>query len=118
MSKQNQQKRFKTKLKIKKGDMVRVIAGADKHTSGDPKEGRVLFVMPEKSQVIVEGINIISRHTKPNADNPDGGIIKAEAPIHISNVALLVGGTATRVGRRVEDGKVVRYSKKTQETIN
>lgn len=117
MSKQNQQKRFRPKLKIKKGDMVRVIAGADKHTKEDPKEGRVLAVYAEKNQVIVEGVNIISRHTKPNAENPDGGIIKKEAPIHISNVMLLVGGTPTKVGKRVEDGKVVRYSKKTQETI-
>ena len=117
MSKQNQQKRFKAKLKIKKGDMVRVIAGADKHTKEDPKEGRILAIYAEKNQVIVEGINIISRHTKPNADNPDGGIIKKEAPIHVSNVVLLVGGTPTRVGRRVEEGKVVRYSKKTQEII-
>lgn len=118
MSKQNQQKRFKAKLKIKKGDMVRVIAGANKHTKEKPSEGRVLAVFPEKNRVIVEGVNITSRHTKPNAENQEGGIIKKEAPIHISNVVLLVGGTPTKVGKREEDGKIVRYSKKTQETIN
>lgn len=116
MKKQNQQKRFRPKLKIKKGDMVRVIAGSGKHA--ETNEGRVLAVMPEEQRVIVEGINIISRHTKPNAENPDGGIIKKEAPIHISNVMLLVGGKPTRVGKRKEGDKVVRYSKKTQEIID
>lgn len=116
MKKQNQQKRFRPKLKIKKGDMVRVIAGSGKHA--ETNEGRVLAVFPEEQRVIVEGINIISRHTKPNAENPDGGIIKKEAPIHISNVMLLVGGKPTRVGKKEEGGKVVRYSKKTQEIID
>ncbi len=113
MKKQNQQKRFKAKLKIKKDDTVNVIAGADKGS-----EGRVLKVLADKGRVIVEGVNMISRHTKPNAENPDGGIIKKEAPIHISNLMVVVGGTATRVGRRVENGKTVRYSKKTQEIID
>jgi large subunit ribosomal protein L24 len=118
MKKQNQQKRFRPKLKIKKGDMVRVIAGSGKHTASNAAEGRVLAVFPEEQRVVVEGINIISRHTKPNAANPDGGIIKKEAPIHVSNVMLLVGGKPTRVGKRKEGDKVVRYSKKTQEIID
>ncbi len=100
-------------MKIKKGDIVKVIAGADKGT-----EGRVLAVQAAKNTAIVEGVRIISRHTKPNAENPDGGIIKKEAPVHVSNLVLMLGGTATRVGRREENGKVVRYSKKTQEIID
>lgn len=113
MKNQNQQKRFRPKLKIRKGDIVRVITGADKGT-----EGRVLDVQADKSTAIVEGVRMISRHTKPNAQNPDGGIIRKEAPIHLSNIALVLGGETTKVGRREEDGKVVRYSKKTQETID
>ncbi|MCP4121789.1 MAG: 50S ribosomal protein L24 [Bacteroidetes bacterium] len=100
-------------MKIKKGDIVKVVAGADKGT-----EGRVLAVQAAKNTAIVEGVRIISRHTKPNAENPDGGIIKKEAPVHVSNLVLMLGGTATRVGRREENGKVVRYSKKTQEIID
>ena len=100
-------------MKIKKGDMVRVVSGGQKG-----KEGRVLAVFPDTNRVIVEGINIISRHTKPNADNPDGGIIKKEAPIHASNVMLLIGGNTTRVGRKEDNGKLVRYSKKTDEIID
>ena len=113
MKKQDQQKRFRPKLKIKKGDTVRVIAGADKGT-----EGRVLEVHADKNTAIVEGVRVMSRHTKPNAQNPDGGIIRTEAPIQISNLVLLVGGEPTRVGRKMEDGKLVRYSKKTQEIID
>ena len=111
--KKQQQKRFRPKMKIKKGDMVRVVSGGQKG-----KEGRVLAVFPDTNRVIVEGINIISRHTKPNADNPDGGIIKKEAPIHASNVMLLIGGNTTRVGRKEDNGKLVRYSKKTDEIID
>jgi large subunit ribosomal protein L24 len=113
MKKTNQQKRFSPKLKIRKGDLVRVIAGADKGT-----EGRVLDVLAEKNLAIVEGVRMISRHTKPNAANPDGGIIKKEAPVNISNLALLVGGTPTKVGRKEVDGKIVRVSRKTQEIID
>lgn len=109
----NQQKRFKAKMKIKKGDIVRVISGADKGS-----EGRVLAVFATKNMAIVEGARMISRHTKPNAANPDGGIIKKEGPIHISNLALVLGGATTRVGRKMENGKLVRYSKKTQEIID
>lgn len=113
MKNKHEQKRFRPKMKIKKGDIVRVTAGADKGT-----EGRVLAVNAADNTAIVEGVRIISRHTKPNAANPDGGIIKKEAPINISNLVLLLGGTPTKVGRKEENGKVVRYSKKTQETID
>jgi large subunit ribosomal protein L24 len=101
------------KLKIKKGDTVKVIAGAYKG-----KEGKVLEMLPKKNRVLVEGVNIISKHSKPSNENPQGGIIKKEAPIHISNVMLIDNkGNATRVGRRIEDGKIVRYSKKSGEVI-
>ncbi len=102
------------KLKIKKGDMVLVIAGNAKGS-----KGRVLQVVPETNRVIVEGINLVSRHTKPTAQSPNGSIVKKEAPIHISNVQLIdAAGNATRVGRKLnEEGKNVRYSKKSGEII-
>jgi large subunit ribosomal protein L24 len=100
------------KLKIKKGDTVKVIAGNNRG-----QEGRVLSVDTATNKAIVEGINIVSRHTKPGAANPQGGIVKKEAPIQISNLMLVVNGTATRVGRKVEDGKIVRYAKKSGEVI-
>lgn len=97
------------KLHIKKGDMVIVIAGNDK-----TKQGRVLEVFPKKDKAIVEGVNIISKHTKPNSENPQGGIIKKEAPIHISNLMIVCPetGKATKIGREERNGKLVRYSKK------
>jgi len=106
------------KLHIKKGDKVKVIAGESKGA-----EGTVRKVYPEKNRVIVEGNDIkkMSKHTKPSAANPDGGIIKEEAPIHISNVMVLdpKDGTPTRIGRKVsEDGKRVRYAKKSKEVIS
>jgi len=103
------------KLHIKKGDMVIVITGEDKD-----KKGRVLEVDRKKSKAIVEGVNMVSRHTKPNSENPNGGIVKKEAPIHISNIAVVdpSSGEATRIGRRLNDsGKLVRYSKKSNEEI-
>ena len=108
-----QQKRFAPKLKIKKGDKVVVIAGADKDA-----EGEVLEVFPTKNRAIVEGVNIVKKHSKPTGDNP-GGINEIPAPIHISNLKLVdpKSGDATRVGRRVEDGKIVRYAKSSGETI-
>lgn len=84
------------------------------------QEGRVLEVFPDKERAIVEGVNMVSKHTKPNAQNPQGGIIKKEAPIHISNLNLKdpKTGKATRIGRRVdENGNLVRYSKKSGEEI-
>ena len=104
------------KLHIKKGDAVRVVAGVSKG-----KEGVVLKVMPSTSRVIIEGDDIRkdSKHTKPNATNQDGGIIKQDAPIHISNVMLVDSSTGKvdRVGRRQEDGKSVRYFKKSKELV-
>ena len=100
-------------LKIKKGDMVKVIAGKDKD-----KEGKVLAVNPVNGTVVVEGVNIIKKHSKPNKDNQEGGIISQEGPINISNVMYVAGGKATRVGFRVENGKKVRYAKATNATID
>lgn len=102
------------KFKIKKGDNVKVIAGNDKG-----KTGRVLVIEKEKDRLIVEGVRIVSRHTKPSAENPNGGILEKEAPIHISNVMLVDNsGEATRVERRLNDeGKLQRYSKKSDEFI-
>ena len=103
------------KFKIKKGDTVKIIAGVSKGETGV-----VIKVMPDKERVLVEGEKIRknSKHTKPNANNQDGGILKQDAPIHISNVMLVDGnGDATRVGRKTEDNKTVRYSKKSGEVI-
>jgi large subunit ribosomal protein L24 len=103
----------RTKLKIKKGDLVRVITGDDKG-----KEGRVLEVQPAEMRAIVEGVNMITKHSKPNAANPNGGIVKKEAPLHLSNLMLVVNGQASRVGRKMgDDGKLVRFAKKTGEII-
>lgn len=103
----------KVKLKIKKNDIVRVITGNDKG-----KEGRVLEVMPTENRVIVEGINMMTKHTKPDANNPNGGIVKKEASVNISNLMLVVGGQPTRVGRKAdENGKLVRFAKKSGEII-
>ncbi|TQI69827.1 MULTISPECIES: 50S ribosomal protein L24 [unclassified Christiangramia] len=102
-----------TKLKIKSGDTVRVIAGDHKG-----QEGKVQKVLIEKNKAIVEGVNMISKHEKPSASNPQGGIKEKEAPIHISNLSLIdKNGDTTRVGYREEDGKKVRFSKKSNEVI-
>ena len=101
------------KLHIRKGDIVKVIAGDSKGS-----QGRVLEVLSATRKVLVEGVNLVTKHTKPNAKNTQGGIIKKEAPIHLSNVMLVDGkGNATRVGRKEENGKLVRYSKKSGEEI-
>lgn len=105
-------KRFTPKLKIKKGDTVVVIAGDDRR-----KTGKVLEVYPKENKALVQGVNIVSKHNKPNAQNQQGGIEKVEAPIQISNLKVLVGNTPTRVGRKVEDGKIVRIAKSTGEII-
>ena len=99
--------------KIKKGDQVRVIAGKD-----IGKEGKVLLVNTKKDTVVVEGVNMISKHTKPSAANQNGGIIEKEAPLHISNVMYLHKGKPTRVGFRMDGDKKVRYAKTTGETID
>jgi large subunit ribosomal protein L24 len=103
------------KLHIKKGDNVMVIAGNDKGRSG-----KVLEVIADKNRAIVEGVNMISKHTKPNAQYPNGGIIKKEAPIHLSNLKVIdPSGNPTRTGRKMDEktGKSVRYSKKSGEVI-
>ena len=101
------------KWNIKKGDSVVVLTGDDKG-----KKGRVSEIMREKNRVIVEGVNINTKHSKPNAQNPQGGIIKTEGGIHISNVALVADGVATRVGRKNVKGTTVRYAKKTGKNID
>jgi len=103
------------KLHIKKGDNVEVISGDNKGT-----KGRVLEVFPEKLRALVEGVNLVSKHTKPNAKNTQGGIVKKEAPVHISNLMLIdpKTGKRTRTGRRLNDkNKLVRFSKKSGEEI-
>ncbi|MFZ2339419.1 MAG: 50S ribosomal protein L24 [Bacteroidales bacterium] len=103
------------KLHIKKGDTVVVITGESKG-----QKGRVLDVDRDKNRVIVEGVNTVSKHTKPNAKSPQGGIIRKEAPINISNLMLVdpASGKPTRIGRRLNDkNKLVRYSKKSGEEI-
>ena len=103
-----------SKFHIKKGDIVRVISGEDRG-----KEGRVLKVLTSKQRAIVEGINMVTKATKPSAKHPEGGLIKMEAPIHISNIALIdpKSGKPTRVAIRKVDGKTVRIAKKSGEEI-
>lgn len=103
------------KIHIKKGDTVMVITGESKG-----QKGRVLEVNREKERILVEGVNMVSKHTKPNAKAPQGGILKKEAPVHVSNLMLVdpASGKPTRVGRRLNDkNKLVRYSKKSGEEI-
>lgn len=100
------------KLKIKSGDTVIVVAGDNKGY-----EGKVLSVDRNKNKAIIEGVNIVKKHEKPSAKNPQGGIIEKEAPIHISNLALVENGLPVRVGYDFRDGKKVRVSKKTGEII-
>lgn len=105
-----------SKLHIKKGDTVKVIAGNSKG-----QEGKVIEMHISKNRALVEGVNLVSKHSKPNAASPQGGIIKQEASIHISNLMLVdpKSGTATRIGRKIDEksGKLTRYSKKTGEVI-
>ena len=104
-----------SKLHIKKGDLVQVIAGDDKNA-----QGRVIKVLVDKNRAIVEGVNMVSKSVKPNAKKPQGGIVKQEAPIHISNLNVVdpKSGKATRIGRRLNDkGKLVRFAKKSGEEI-
>ena len=101
--------------KIKKGDRVVVLAGKDKG-----RQGEVLKVLPKEDRVVVGGVNMIKRHTRPTQGDPQGGIKTKEAALHISNVAIVdpKSGGATRIGFRVEDGKKVRFAKKSGEVIN
>jgi large subunit ribosomal protein L24 len=101
------------KLKIKTGDTVKVIAGDHKGS-----QGTVQTVLIEKNKAIVEGVNMVKKHTKPSAQNPQGGIVEKEAALQISNLSLINSkGETTRVGYRMEDGKKVRYAKKSNEVI-
>lgn len=102
-----------SKLHIKVGDTVKVLSGESKG-----QEGKILAIDKKKDRAIVEGVNMIKKHNKPSAANPQGGIEEKEAGIHISNLMVVSGGTATRIGRKMNDaGKLVRYSKKTGEEI-
>ena len=104
------------KLHVKKGDTVKVLSGNSKG-----QEGKVIEVLIARSRAIVEGVNMVSKHSKPNAANPQGGITKMEASIHISNIMVVdpKSGDATRIGRKLDDksGKLVRYSRKSGEII-
>jgi large subunit ribosomal protein L24 len=100
-------------MKIKKGDTVRVIAGANKDN-----EGKVLAVNMKNHTVLVEGVNLVKKHTKPSLANQNGGIIEQEAPIDISNVMLLVDGKTTRVGFKMDGDKKVRFAKATGNVID
>ncbi len=103
-------------MKIKKNDKVKVISGKDKG-----KTGVVLRVDRKTERVLVEGISIIKKHLKPTQSNPEGGIVKKPAPIHVSNVALVIGNkkseSITKVGYKIVDNKKVRYAKKTNEVL-
>ena len=101
-----------TKLKIKTGDTVKVIAGDHKG-----EEGKVVKVIVDKNRAIVEGVNMISKHTKPSAENPQGGIVKREASMNISKLMLVENGVPTKVGYRMEGDKKVRFSKKSKEVL-
>lgn len=100
-------------LKIKTGDTVRVITGKDKD-----KEGKVIAVDTKNSRVLVEGVNKVTKHTKPSASNPQGGIVEKEAYIHVSNVMYLHKGKPTRIGFKMDGDKKVRIAKKTGEVID
>ena len=102
-------------MHVKKGDTVKVISGKDKG-----KTGVVLTALPKKDRVLVEGVNIIKKHTKPNQANPQGGIVSQEAAIHVSNVMVVdpKSGEPTRVGYKMEDGKKVRVAKKSGEKLD
>ena len=100
-------------MRIKKGDTVVIISGKD-----NGKKGKVLAVSPSEQKIIVEGCNMVTKHSKPNAANPQGGIVNQEAAMDISNVMLVVDGKATRVGFEVKDGKKVRVAKATGKVID
>ena len=102
-------------MNVKKGDKVMVITGKDKG-----KTGVILVALPKKDRVLVEGVNIVKKHTKPNQENPQGGIVSQEAAIHVSNVMLIdpKTGEPTRVGYKIEDGKKVRVAKKSGELLD
>ena len=101
-------------MRIRKGDTVEVISGDDRG-----KKGKVLRSYPRSDRIVIEGVNFIKRHTRPSQNNPQGGIVEREAPMHVSNVMLVTGGQRTRVGHRfLETGRKVRYSLKTGDDID
>ncbi|WP_077324034.1 50S ribosomal protein L24 [Virgibacillus siamensis] len=102
-------------MHVKKGDKVKVISGKDRG-----KQGTILEAYPKKDRVLVEGINMVKKHAKPSQDNPQGGILNQEAPIHVSNVMLVdpKSGEPTRIGYQVKDGKKVRIAKKSGEAVD
>ncbi|MBB78962.1 MAG: 50S ribosomal protein L24 [Crocinitomicaceae bacterium] len=101
------------KLHIKVGDTVKIISG-----ESNGQEGKILTIDRKKNRAIVEGVNIIKKHEKPSAANPEGGIVEKESSIHISNIMIVSDGDASRIGRKAnEEGKMVRYSKKTGKEI-
>ena len=108
-----------SKLKLKKGDLVRVISGSAKGTKENPTEGKIVSIDTKNERVIVEGVNMISKHTKPSAKNANGGIVKQEGTIHISNLMFVEGGKTVRIGRVVNatTNKIERISKKTKAVI-
>ena len=104
-----------SKIKLKKGDTVKVISGESRG-----KQGKIVTIDPKKLRAIVEGVNMVSKHTKPNTKSPQGGIVKMEAPVHLSNLKIVDNsGKPTRIGRRLDakTEKLVRYSKKSGEVI-
>ncbi|MDI9342138.1 MAG: 50S ribosomal protein L24 [Sediminibacterium sp.] len=103
-----------SKLKLKKGDTVRVISGEARG-----KEGKIVSIDTKNMRAVVEGVNMISKHAKPSAKNPNGGIVKQEGSIHLSNLMFLVGGKTVRLGKKLDDKtkKLVRISKKTKEVV-
>ena len=104
---------MRQKLHIKVGDTVKIISG-----ESNGQEGKILTIDRKKNRAIVEGINIIKKHEKPSAANPEGGIVEKESSIHISNIMIVSDGDASRIGRKAnEKGKMVRYSKKTGKEI-
>ena len=101
-------------MKIVKGDVVQIISGNDKG-----KKGRVIKVFPSKHKLVVEGANIVKKHSRPTQDNPQGGIVEKEAAIHISNVMLSISDKTTKIGYKfLDDGKKVKYAKKSDEVIS
>jgi len=101
------------KLKLKKGDIVKVITGNNKGLSGE-----ILRVLTNDNKIVVAGVNKVKKHTKPSSKNPQGGIVEIEAPIQISNVMILDGDKTSRVGRKLVDGKIKRFAKKTDKILD
>jgi len=101
-------------MKIKKGDTVQVISGNEVG-----KSGRVIKIFPKKDKIVVEGLNMVKKHSRPTQENPQGSIMEKEAAIHISNVMFIAGGKPTRLGyKSLEDGRKVKYAKTSGEVIN